>query len=120
MVLQIGIDTVLNASSTFQSIIFLTGVYLTLKVSAWVLGSINVWILADAQAGFVQNVQEDVYNHLVEADLSYHKSEQSGNVTSRVTTDVVSLGTGVQVIMTLHLRSYSLPQHSSCYGLRRH
>ncbi|MDF1540733.1 MAG: ABC transporter ATP-binding protein, partial [Candidatus Thorarchaeota archaeon] len=34
------------------------------------------------------------------ADLSYHKSEQSGNVTSRVTTDAVSLGTGVQVIIS--------------------
>ena len=73
--------------------------YVVLKVTSWTLRSINTWILAGAQAGFVQRVQSDVYNHLVNADLSYHKSEQSGNVTSRVTTDTVSLTTGVQVII---------------------
>ena len=40
-----------------------------------------------------------MYDHLVKADLSYHKAEQSGNVTSRVTTDTVALGTGIQVLI---------------------
>ncbi|MFW9920225.1 MAG: ABC transporter ATP-binding protein [Candidatus Thorarchaeota archaeon] len=99
LILQVGIDAVLVEASTLDVILFLTGLYLVIRILSWVLGSLNVWILADAQAGFVQNVQEDVYNHLVEADLSYHKSQQSGNVTSRVTTDVVSLGTGIQVLI---------------------
>ncbi|MFW9907506.1 MAG: ABC transporter ATP-binding protein [Candidatus Thorarchaeota archaeon] len=99
LVLQWGIDTALNPSNSFNSIIFLVLLYAALKVSSWILGSINTWILAGAQAGFVQNAQQDVYNHLITADLSYHKSEQSGNVTSRVTSDTDALGTGIQVII---------------------
>lgn len=99
LILQFGVDAVLTPSSTMNTILTLTGIYIFLKVVAWILNGVNTWILADAQAGLVQNVQEDVYNHLVEADLSYHKSEQSGNVTSRVTSDTVSLGTGIQVII---------------------
>ena len=100
LILQIGIDLVGDVNSTFNILLMLIGLYALLKVTAWILNGINTWILAGAQSGFVQNVQEDVYNHLVRADLSYHKSEQSGNVTSRVTTDAVSLGTGVQVIIS--------------------
>ncbi|MHA1909125.1 MAG: ABC transporter transmembrane domain-containing protein, partial [Candidatus Thorarchaeota archaeon] len=99
LVLQIGIDLVGAEGSTLDALLFLVGLYAVLKVTAWILNGINTWILAGAQSGFVQNVQEDVYNHLIRADLSYHKSEQSGNVTSRVTSDAVSLGTGVQVII---------------------
>ncbi|MGY5860894.1 MAG: ABC transporter ATP-binding protein [Candidatus Thorarchaeota archaeon] len=99
LVLTMGIDVVFNAGGTFDALLLLGVLYVVLKVTSWTLRSINTWILAGAQAGFVQRVQSDVYNHLVNADLSYHKSEQSGNVTSRVTTDTVSLTTGVQVII---------------------
>ncbi len=99
LILQIGVDAVLDPISTINTILLLTGIYILLKVVAWIMNGVNTWILADAQAGFIQNVQEDIYTHLVEADLSYHKSEQSGNVTSRVTSDTVSLGTGIQVII---------------------
>ncbi|MHA2116243.1 MAG: ATP-binding cassette domain-containing protein [Candidatus Thorarchaeota archaeon] len=99
LILQIGIDLVGDVSSTFNTLLLLIGLYVILKIIAWILNGVNTWILAGAQSGFVQNVQEDVYNHLVRADLSYHKSEQSGNVTSRVATDAVSLGTGIQVII---------------------
>jgi ATP-binding cassette subfamily B multidrug efflux pump len=58
-------------------------------------------VIAKAQAGFVNKVQEDVYSHLVDADLSFHKGEQSGNVTSRVTSDTEALSTGVQVLMDI-------------------
>ncbi|MFW9850983.1 MAG: ABC transporter ATP-binding protein [Candidatus Thorarchaeota archaeon] len=99
LVLQIGIDLVGDETSTLGLLLMLVGIYVLLKLIAWVLNGINTWILAGAQSGFVQNVQQDVYNHLVRADLSYHKSEQSGNVTSRVTSDAVSLGQGIQVII---------------------
>ena len=99
LVLTMGIDVVLGAEGTFDALLLLVVLYVALKVTSWTLRSINTWILAGAQAGFVQRVQSDVYGHLVNADLSYHKSEQSGNVTSRVTTDTVSLTTGVQVMI---------------------
>lgn len=99
LVLQRGIDAVFDSASTLNLLLFLVGLYISFKLISWVLRSVNTWILADAQAGFVQNIQADVYDHLVKADLSYHKAEQSGNITSRVTTDTVALGTGIQVLI---------------------
>ena len=99
LVLSFGIDSILVENPVIETILFLTGLYVLLKVTAWILSSINTWILAGAQAGFIQNIQEDIYSKLLRADLSYHKSEQSGNVTSRVTSDTVELGTGVQVLI---------------------
>jgi len=99
LVLQRGIDAVFDSDTTLNLLLFLVGLYIALKLISWALNSVNTWILADAQAGFVQNIQADVYDNLVKADLSYHKAEQSGNVTSRVTTDTVALGTGIQVII---------------------
>ncbi len=100
LVLTMGIDVVFDAGGTFDTLLLLVVLYVVLKVTSWTLRGINTWILAGAQAGFVQRVQSDVYGHLVNADLSYHKLEQSGNVTSRVTTDTVSLTTGVQVMIS--------------------
>ncbi|MFQ5833131.1 MAG: ABC transporter ATP-binding protein [Candidatus Thorarchaeota archaeon] len=94
-----SIDPKVNPSPAFSTLLLLIGIYVVLRITSWALSSANTWILASAQAGFVQNIQEDVYSHLVRADLSYHKSEQSGNVTSRVTSDTVSLGTGIQVLI---------------------
>ena len=99
LVLQRGIDAVFDSDTTLNLLLILVGLYIALKLISWALNSVNTWILADAQAGFVQNIQADVYDNLVKADLSYHKAEQSGNVTSRVTTDTVALGTGIQVII---------------------
>ncbi len=99
LVFSWAIDSILVVNPVVGTILFLTSLFVIFKVIAWLLSSINTWILAGAQAGFVQNIQEDLYTKLLGADLSYHKSEQSGNVTSRVTSDTVELGTGVQVII---------------------
>ncbi len=102
LVLTAGIDSIdpnVTASPNFNALVMLIALYVVLKITSWVLYGANTWVLVGAQAGFVQNIQEDVYSHLVRADLSYHKSEQSGNVTSRVTSDTVSLGTGIQYII---------------------
>ncbi|TFF83926.1 ABC transporter ATP-binding protein [Candidatus Thorarchaeota archaeon] len=99
LVLRWAIDEIFGARTTFNILLSLVGLYLVLKVISWILNSSNTWILAGAQAGLVQKVQSDVYDHLVDADLSYHKSEESGNVTSRVTSDTEALGIGVQAIV---------------------
>ncbi|NWF96274.1 MAG: ABC transporter ATP-binding protein [Candidatus Thorarchaeota archaeon] len=85
--------------SSMHMFVFLILLYVVLRILTWLMDSVNVWVLAGAQAGFVQEIQMDVYNHLVDADLSYHKSQQSGNVTSRVTSDTVSLGIGIEVLI---------------------
>ncbi|MCK5588230.1 MAG: ABC transporter ATP-binding protein, partial [Candidatus Lokiarchaeota archaeon] len=92
-----GIDLVLTPGSTITGVLILGGIYVGLRLASWILNSINTWILSGARAGFVQTIQQDLYNHLVRTDLSYLKSEQSGNVTARVTSDIDDLGTGVQM-----------------------
>jgi len=99
LILSTGIKSVLAEDPVLNTILVLTIVYIILKVSSWIMYGINTWIMAGAQAGFIQNIQEDIYSKLLRSDLSYHKKEQSGNVTSRVTSDTVELGTGVQVLI---------------------
>lgn len=97
LVLSWGVDFVLTPGSTLNGVLLLSFMYLGLRFGGWVLNSTYTWILASAQAGFVQSIQMDTYSHLVHADLAYHKSEQSGNVTSRVTSDADALSDGIQI-----------------------
>ncbi|MFX1563585.1 MAG: ABC transporter transmembrane domain-containing protein, partial [Promethearchaeota archaeon] len=99
LVLSWGIDLVITPGSVLGGLLVIGGLYVSLRLASWTLSSLNTWILSGAQAGFVQALQQDVYNHLVQADLAYHKSEASGDVTSRVTSDTDALGQGIQIII---------------------
>ncbi len=99
LVLSWGIDLVLAPSSLFSGLFLLGIIYVVLRLTSWVLRSLYTWVFSGAQAGFVQLLQKSVYNRLVRADLSYHKSEQSGDVTSRVVSDTDTLGAGIQIII---------------------
>lgn len=101
IVLSQGIDVALDTANVASIIITLTLIYLGLRLASWVAGSFYIQVIAKAQAGFVNKVQEDTYSHLIDADLSFHKSEQSGNVTSRVTSDTDALSTGIEVLMDI-------------------
>ena len=107
LVLRDGINSVYQQGS-FGTLYSLTIIFLILAVVSWAMGGVNTWIMAIAQAGLVQSVQEDVYTHLIEADLSYHKTEQAGNVTSRVTSDATSLSTGIQVLISFASQALTL------------
>jgi ABC-type multidrug transport system fused ATPase/permease subunit len=98
LVLREGINSVYLVGS-FDILYTLTIIFLVLSITSWIMNGVNTWIMSIAQAGLVQSVQEDVYEHLVNADLSYHKAEQAGNVTSRVTSDATNLSTGIQVLI---------------------
>jgi ATP-binding cassette subfamily B multidrug efflux pump len=99
VVLSWGIDFVLTPGGTLTGLLTLALMYFALRFGGWLFNSLYTWILASAQAGFVQSIQQDTYDHLVHADLAYHKSEQSGNVTSRVTSDTDSLSDGIQIVI---------------------
>jgi len=104
LILSWGIDYVANPGvgilgAEIRFVFLLALVYLAIKVVSWALNGAFTWVLSSAQAGMVQAVQADVYDHLVRADLSYHKSQQSGNVTSRVTSDTVNLSIGIQILI---------------------
>jgi len=45
----------------------------------------------------LNDVRKDVFDRLVNADISFHKKEQSGNVTSRVTSDTDELANGITI-----------------------
>ncbi|TFG32259.1 ABC transporter ATP-binding protein [Candidatus Thorarchaeota archaeon] len=98
LVLRQGINSVYQIGS-LDVLFTLTIIFLVLSIISWIMSGVNTWIMSIAQAGLVQSVQEDVYGHLVNADLSYHKAEQAGNVTSRVTSDATNLSTGIQVLI---------------------
>ena len=98
LVLRAGINSVYPEGS-LSTLFLLTILFFILSVVTWVMNGVNTWIMSIAQAGLVQGVQEDVYEHLVRADLSYHKAEQAGNVTSRVTSDATNLSIGIQVLI---------------------
>lgn len=98
LVLRAGIDSV-YLDESLSALFSLTVLFLGLSILSWIMNGVNTWIMSIAQAGLVQSVQEDVYEHLVRADLSYHKAEQAGNVTSRVTSDATNLSTGIQVLI---------------------
>ncbi len=107
LVLRAGIDSVYLEQSS-NTLVTLTVLFLVLSIVSWIMGGVNTWIMSIAQAGLVQNVQEDVYRHLVNADLSYHKAEQAGNVTSRVTSDATSLSTGIHVLINFASQALTL------------
>ncbi|MFW9985699.1 MAG: ABC transporter ATP-binding protein [Candidatus Odinarchaeota archaeon] len=99
LVLSTGINLVLLPGSTLLGIFYLGILYVILRLVSWTLQSLYTWILSGAQAGFVRSLQQDVYKKLVGADLSYHTSEQSGDITSRVTTDTDNLSAGIQIVI---------------------
>jgi ABC-type multidrug transport system fused ATPase/permease subunit len=102
LLLSSGIDAIvesISGSDVLSVILPLVLLYFGLRFASWIAGSFYIWVIAKAQAGFVQSVQKDVHAHLIDADLSYHKLEQSGNVTSRVTSDTDALSTGIQLLM---------------------
>ncbi|MFW9957416.1 MAG: ABC transporter ATP-binding protein [Candidatus Odinarchaeota archaeon] len=104
LLLSSGIDTIVEliaGSDVLSAILPLVLLYFGLRLASWIAGSFYTWVIARAQAGFVQSVQKDVHAHLIDADLSYHKLEQSGNVTSRVTSDTDALSIGIQVLMDI-------------------
>jgi ABC-type multidrug transport system fused ATPase/permease subunit len=98
LILAAGIDLVFQ-QGTLDGVIFLGLLFVILRVTSWLLGSTYTWLLSGAQGGFIRSLQQDVYRKLVGADLSYHQSIQSGDVTSRVTTDTDNLAVGVQIII---------------------
>ncbi len=73
-------------------------IFLILSLLIWLTNALNTYILAQVRANMLHDVRKDVFNRLVHADMSYHKKEQSGNVTSRVTSDTDELANGISIV----------------------
>jgi ATP-binding cassette subfamily B protein len=72
-------------------------IFLILSTLIWLTNALNTYILARVKANMLHDVRKDVFDRLVNADMSYHKKEQSGNVTSRVTSDTDELANGITI-----------------------
>ncbi|MFX1318496.1 MAG: ABC transporter ATP-binding protein [Promethearchaeota archaeon] len=97
--LAIGINLVLTPGSPLSAVLFLGIIYVVLRAASWLLNSLYTWLLAGAQAGYIRSLQQDIYKKLVHTDLSYFRTKQSGDITSRVTTDTDNLAVGIQIII---------------------
>ena len=96
--ISIGFDEAIGDAT--PDVTFLTNLFfffLALSLFVWVANAFNTYLLARVKANMLNDVRTDVFNHLVKADMSYHKAEQSGNVTSRVTSDTEELAQGISI-----------------------
>ncbi|MFX0122222.1 MAG: ABC transporter ATP-binding protein [Candidatus Hodarchaeota archaeon] len=99
LIISEGLDaavTTVNPDIDFLLLLFF--IFLALSLAIWFFNALNTYILARLQANMLHNVRTDVFDHLVSADMSFHKQEQSGNVTSRVTSDTQELAVGITVV----------------------
>ncbi len=98
LLISSGLDAaVKNISPNLEFLTMIFYVFLILSLIVWFSNATNTYILAKVKANMLHDVRKDVFDHLVKADMSYHKKEQSGNVTSRVTSDTDELATGLTV-----------------------
>ncbi|MFW9853434.1 MAG: ABC transporter ATP-binding protein [Candidatus Thorarchaeota archaeon] len=103
LLIQAGLDAVVDgtalANPDFLTNLFL--LFIGLSLGIWVLNSSNTYLLARVRASMLHAVRADIFGKLVLADMSFHKKEQSGNVTSRVTSDTDELATGITVFSNM-------------------
>ena len=98
LVISQGLDAaVASVTPDIDFLTLLFVIFLFVSLFVWFTNALNTFILARIKANMLHDVRKDVFNHLVKADMSYHKKEQSGNVTSRVTSDTDELATGLTV-----------------------
>ncbi|UCG04012.1 MAG: ABC transporter ATP-binding protein [Candidatus Heimdallarchaeota archaeon] len=99
LIISEGLDAAvatLHPDINFLGFLFI--VFLILSLAIWIINAVNTYILARLKAKMLHDVRIDVFDRLVYADMSFHKQEQSGNVTSRVTSDTDELAAGITVV----------------------
>jgi len=99
LIISEGLDAAVSTSTPdINFLSFLFAIFLVLSFLIWVFNALNTYILARVKANMLHEVRKDVFDRLVYADMSFHKKEQSGNVTSRVTSDTDELAAGITVV----------------------
>lgn len=96
IVLANAIDETIG-SSTIDVILTLTLIYLGLSILVWMFQSANVWFTSILSSRFIDNIRKSAFEKLIDADMSYHHKQQSGNITSRVINDSQEVATGLTV-----------------------
>ena len=97
IVIQEGLDSLSSGTLHQQSLLVIIIVFLFLSIAMWILDSLNTRYMAIVTAKLIHNIREDTFNHLISADMKYHHTQESGNITSRVINDVEEITNGISV-----------------------
>ncbi len=99
VIIQRAIDKMIDDP---QSGVILSSVilFILLSVIVWIFQSWNTWIMARIRTKLVHKIRTETFEKLVDADMTYHHTEQSGNVTSRVINDTEEISNGLTVFTT--------------------
>ncbi len=76
-------------------------IYISFGILGFIINSFSTRVLSKVGAYLVNDIRMVVYNKLINSSMSYIKSEQSGNVTARITGDTSEIATGIQVFITI-------------------
>ena len=96
IVLANAIDVTID-NPVIDVILTLTLIYLGLSILVWIFQSANVWFTSILSSRFIDNIRKKAFEKLIDADMSYHHKQQSGNITSRVINDSQEVATGLTV-----------------------
>lgn len=99
IIISQGIDNTF-ANPTSESILRLILIYLVIAASVWLLQGINTWLTAKLSTSMVDKVRKAAFENLVDADMLYHHTNQSGDITSRAVNDTQEVASGLQVFTT--------------------
>ncbi len=99
ILIQQGIDRFTFLSSNMIYILIFS--FLGLSILIWIFDSLSSWLSAEIQSNLVHNIRTDTFNYLVDADMNFHHTQQSGNITSRVIGDTEEVANGISVFTNM-------------------
>ncbi len=79
-----------------ETIVLLLGIFYLLNILGFFLDSFATKIFANITGTFVNNIRVKLYDKLINSSMDYLKNQQSGNITSRITSDTDQITTGIQ------------------------
>ncbi len=94
--------------SGVTAVIVFTSLFIILGAVGFVIDSFNTRILSRVRAYMVNDMRLDVYSKLINSSMNYIKTEQSGNITARITSDTDEVSTGIQVFITIVVQLFIL------------
>lgn len=99
--IQKRVDPIPVGAQQFQQLIPLTIAFLAITVISWVFNSFSTRVISKMNSQMLHDVRGDLYRKLSYSDMAYLKTEQSGNITARVTSDTTELATGIHLLTML-------------------
>ena len=90
--------------TTQNAIILLTMIFGSMNIIGFFLNSLSTRILAKTNSIFVNNIRVQLYGKLINSSMNFIKNEQSGNITSRITSDTDQIATGIHIFTAISIQ----------------